>query len=258
MSDPAPVLACRGLALAVPGRTLCRDVAFDIRAGECWVVVGPNGAGKTTLLHTLAGLRPPAAGDVLLGGMPIASYTPRRRAQRLGLLPQDTVDAFPATALEMALGGRHPHIPRWRPESPADIAAARGALAAVGMGDAALRDVQTLSGGERRRVALATLLAQDPPVMLLDEPTNHLDIAHEVRTFDLLARLARDRGHAVVMAVHDLALAARYATHAVLLGCDHVETGPASALLDAAKLSALYGVQLIAMAHPRGTAFLPA
>jgi len=107
-------------------------------------------------------------------------------------------------------------------------------------------------------VAIAMLLAQDPPVMLLDEPANHLDIAHEVRTFELLARLARERGRAVFMAVHDLTLAARYATHAVLLGCDKVEAGPAAQLLEAGRLSLLYGQPLIAVPHPRGPAFLPA
>jgi len=178
MNSAPPILACQGLALSVPGRTLCRDLAFDVHAGERWVIVGRNGAGKTTLLQTLAGLRPPAAGVVTLAGVPIAGHAPRRRAQQLGFLPQDTVDAFPATVLEIALGGRHPHIPRWRPESAADVVRARDALAAVGMDDAAMRDVQTLSGGERRRVALAMLLAQDPDVLLLDEPTNHLDIAH--------------------------------------------------------------------------------
>ncbi len=258
MSSAPPLLSCQGLALAVPGRTLCRDVAFDVRAGECWVVVGPNGAGKTTLLHTLAGLRKPAAGSVLLAGESLEDCAPRRRAQRLGFLPQDTFDAFPASALEIALGGRHPHIPRWHPESASDVQLARNALVAVGMNDAASRDVQTLSGGERRRVALAMLLAQDPEVLLLDEPTNHLDIAHEVRSLDLLASLARTRGRAVVMALHDLTLAARYATHVVLMGCAGVEVGLAATLLDAEKLSALYGQQLVAVAHPRGRAFLPA
>jgi iron complex transport system ATP-binding protein len=258
MSDATPILACRGLTLAVPGRTLCRDLAFDVRAGDCWVVVGRNGAGKTTLLQTLAGLRAPAAGTITLAGEAIAECAPRRRAQRLGFLPQDTFDAFPATALEIALGGRHPHIPRWRPESAADVQAARDALAAVGMADAATRDVQTLSGGERRRVALAMLLAQDAEVMLLDEPTNHLDIAHEVGSLEILAHLARERGRAVVMALHDLTLAARYATHTVLLGGAQAEAGLAADLLEPQKLSALYGQDLVAVAYARGKAFLPA
>jgi iron complex transport system ATP-binding protein len=258
MNSTAPILSCRDLTLAVPGRTLCRGVSFDVRAGECWVIVGPNGAGKTTLLQTLAGLRRPAAGTITLAGVPIMEHAPRARAQRLGFVPQDTIDAFPATALEVTLGGRHPHVPRWHSESAADLTQARDALKAVGMGDAQMRDVQTLSGGERRRVALAMLLAQDPEVMLLDEPTNHLDIAHEVRALDLLATLAREHGHAVVMVLHDLTLAARHATHVVLLGCAEVEAGAASPLLTAQKLSALYGQELVAVPHPRGTAFLPA
>ena len=257
MSSAPPILACRDLALVVPGRTLCRDVAFDVHAGECWVIIGRNGAGKTTLLQTLAGLRQPAAGTITLAGVPIMNYAPRKRAQLLGFLAQDTFDAFPATALEIALGGRHPHIARWHPESAADLKLAGEALAAVGMDDAAMRDVQTLSGGERRRVALAMLLAQDPEIMLLDEPTNHLDIAHEVRSLELLSHLARARGRAIVMALHDLTLAARYATHAVLLGSDKVEAGTAGALFKAEKLSALYDQELVAVAHPRGTAFLP-
>jgi len=258
MNIAPPILACRDLTLAVPGRTLCRDVAFEIQSGECWVIVGRNGAGKTTLLQTLAGLRQPGVGAVMLAGEPIMDYAPRQRARQLGFLPQDTFDAFPATVLEIALGGRHPHIPRWRPESAADLAHARKALTTVGMDRDESRDVQTLSGGERRRVALAMLLAQDPAVMLLDEPTNHLDIAHEVQTLELLSHLARERSRAVVMVLHDLTLAARYATHAVLLGSDRVEAGPAGDLLVADKLSALYGQELVAMAHPRGTAFLPA
>ncbi|MEO8755741.1 MAG: ABC transporter ATP-binding protein [Casimicrobiaceae bacterium] len=253
-----PLLECRNVTLTVPGRVLCRDVSFAVQAGECWVIVGPNGTGKTTLLSTLAGLRTPAAGAILLEGRAISAVSTRTRAMRIGLLPQDDFDAFPDTALEIALAGRHPHVPRWRGESALDIARAEDALAAVGMAEAASRNVQTLSGGERRRVALAMLLAQDPAVMLLDEPTSHLDIAHEVRTLELLEQRARGDRHAVVMALHDLALAARHATHAILFGFDEVASGPAADLLTVDRLSALYGQPLVAIAHPRGTAFLPA
>jgi iron complex transport system ATP-binding protein len=253
---PAPLLECRDVTLRVPGRTLCEGLSLAVRAGECWVLVGPNGAGKTTLLTTLAGLRAPASGTVLLDGEPVTSRPARERALRLGLVPQDTFDAFPDTALEIALAGRHPHVPRWRGESAHDVTLARAALAAVGMHDAADRDVQTLSGGERRRVAIAMLLAQDPPVMLLDEPTHHLDVAHEVRTLDLLAGRMRT-GHALVMTLHALTLAARHATHAVLMGGERVECGPAAALLTAERLSRLFGQSLVAVGHGSATAFLP-
>ncbi|MFO1304252.1 MAG: ABC transporter ATP-binding protein [Burkholderiales bacterium] len=251
------LLAGDDLALAVPGRTLCKGLSFAVNAGEVWVLVGPNGAGKTTLLHVLAGLRAPAAGTVRLGDRAIREWTPRERALRIGLLAQDTFDAFPDTALEIALAGRHPHLARWRAESSEDVQAARDALAVVGCADLAQRNVQTLSGGERRRVAIAMLLAQDPEVMLLDEPANHLDVAHEVRVLDLIAARAREAGRAVVMAVHDLTLAARHATHALLIGRDGASAGPARAMLTERDLSALFGQRLAAIPFEGSTAFLP-
>ena len=251
------LLECRDVTLTVPGRRLCEGLSFSVRGGECWVLVGPNGAGKTTLLATLAGLREATAGAVLVAGQPIRAWGTRERARKIGLLPQDSFDAFPDTALEIVLSGRHPHTPRWSRESAQDVALAKAALVAVDMGHAARRNVQTLSGGERRRVAFALLLAQDPDVMLLDEPTNHLDVAHEVRTLDLLGERVRDHRHAVVMALHDLALATRHATHAVLFGFDRVVAGPACELLSADRLSVLFGQPLVAFAHPRGTVFVP-
>ena len=253
----SPLLSVEYVTLAVPGRTLCRGLSFAVSANEVWAIVGPNGAGKTTLLAALAGLRAPAAGTIRLGDRAIREWTPRERALRIGLLPQDTVDAFPDTAIEIALAGRHPHVPRWRAESDDDVATAKAALDAVECASLADRNVQTLSGGERRRVALAMLLAQDPEVMLLDEPTNHLDVAHEVRVLELLARRVREGRRAIVMSLHDLTLAARHATHALLFGFDGVSAGPAREMMTAPKLSALYGQALAGVPFEDGTAFLP-
>jgi iron complex transport system ATP-binding protein len=251
------ILAVDNVSLAVPGRTLCSSLSLTVAAGERWVVVGPNGVGKTTLLAALAGLRLPAAGSIRLDGRALREWTPRERALRMGLLPQDTVDAFPDTALEIALAGRHPHVPRWRAESKDDMALAEAALDAVECKGLARRNVQTLSGGERRRVALAQLIAQDPAIMLLDEPTNHLDVAHEVRMLDLLAaRVARGR-RAIVMSIHDLTLAARHATHALLFGFDGVAAGPVNEMLTERRLSALYGQPLARVDFEDGVAFLP-
>ena len=252
------MLTVNDLTLAMAGRTLCSALSLAVNAGERWVIVGPNGVGKTTLLATLAGLRAPASGAICIEGRAMREWTPRERALRVGLLPQDTVDAFPDTALEIAIAGRHPHVARWRAESPDDVAAARTALADVDCAGLAERNVQTLSGGERRRVALAMLLAQDPAIMLLDEPTNHLDVAHEVRVLDLLARRVSTGQRAIVMSIHDLTLAARHASHALLFGFEGVSAGPASEMLTARNLSALYRQALVAVPHAGGTAFLPA
>src|SRR4029453_3689976 len=116
---------------------------------------------------------------------------------------------------------------------------------------------QTLSGGERRRVALAMMLAQDPTIMLLDEPTNHLDVAHEVRVLELLAARVEGARRAIVMSLHDLTLAARHATHAILFGFDRVSAGTAHAMLTEGNLSALYGQPLARVAFEDGIAFLP-
>ena len=258
MSTGTTVLAARGLALAIAGRPLCAAFDFAVNAGECWAIVGPNGAGKTTLLRVLAGLAPPAAGHVLYGAAHVDALAPRERALRRGLLPQDSGDAFPATVLETVLVGRHPHLPRFGWEGARDIALARAALAAFAVADLAARDVRTLSGGERRRVALAALLAQDPPLLLLDEPSSHLDIAQQAGALDVLAALARERGKALVMVLHDLHLAARYCDHALLLGHGRAEAGRVDAMLRADRLSALFGRNLRELADGEVRAFVPA
>lgn len=239
-----PLLATHGLRVTIADITVCSDLALSVRRGECWAMLGRNGAGKTTLLHTLAGLRQPAAGSIDFAGRPLAAWTGRDLARRRALLAQDDFDAFPASVLETTLIGRHPHLSRWDWESPRDLAIARAALAAVDFAEGEARDVRTLSGGERRRVGLAALLAQEPELFLLDEPATHLDLAYQLAVLDRLTAIARDQQKALIMVVHDVNLAARYCDHALLLDRGSALAGPAAELLTAERLTALYGVAL--------------
>ena len=256
MTD-VPNLSCRGLSLTVADRTLVTGLDFDVREGEVWVVVGPNGAGKTTLVSALAGLKAPAAGDIRYDGRPIASLAPRERAKIRGFLPQESVDHFPATVLETALVGRHPHLARWQWESAADVERARTALASFGLAGLDARDARTLSGGERRRLALAALVAQDPRLLLLDEPSSHLDLGQQVAALDALAALTQGGGRAVVMVLHDLHLALRYADHAIALGGERAIAGAAKDVLTASALSDVFGHRLVAVGEGTTRSLLP-
>lgn len=264
MAAPAPAalndsparLAARGLDVAVPGRRLVQALEFEARAGDFIAVLGQNGVGKTLTLHTLAGLRAPAAGRVELHGRDIGAWPGRERARRLGLLPQITDDPFPATVFDTALIGRHPHLPFWQWEGAEDHARARDALAAVGLAALAPRAVDSLSGGERRRLDVATLLAQDVPVCLLDEPTNHLDPQHRREVLGLF-RARADAGGIVIATLHDPTQAARFASRALLLfGDGRWQFGDADEVLTAASLSALYRVPVEEIGWRGGRVFV--
>ncbi|MEZ5566586.1 MAG: ABC transporter ATP-binding protein [Gammaproteobacteria bacterium] len=210
------MLTCSAVEVAVAGRSLIRDLSFTLAAGDLLCVLGPNGAGKTLALHTFAGLRPASRGFIRLDGNRLEQMGRREVAQRLGLLLQDDTESFPATVMETALMGRHPHLGGSRAESTQDIALATAALTTMGLADFKERLVATLSGGERRRLSLARLLTQDPRVWLLDEPVNHLDPRHQIAVLTHLRHLAAAcRG--VVMTVHDPSLALRFGSHALLL-----------------------------------------
>ena len=159
--------------------------------------------------------------------------------------------------LETVLIGRHPHLSRWQWEGAQDLRIAREALAAADMTGTDARDVRTLSGGERRRVALAAVLAQQPQLFLLDEPSSHLDLAHQIALLDRLVDAVRAGGKALVMVVHDINLAVRYCDHALLLADGIALAGTAPELLRADRLSAVFGIALQAVAGPRGSVFTP-
>jgi len=237
-----PLLETHALEVEVNGRVLVRELALALDRGSLVALLGPNGVGKTLLLHTLAGLRTASAGTVLIRGADLQHLAQRERALALGLLLQEQDDPFPTTALDTVLMGRHARLGLWQWESTNDRAIARRALARMDLDTMERRMSATLSGGERRRLALATLLVQDPDVLLLDEPLNHLDPRHQVAVLAALRALA-DSGKGVIASLHDPVAAHRHFDHALLLhGDGRWQFGTAGSLLDAAALSALYGV----------------
>jgi iron complex transport system ATP-binding protein len=255
----AILLEARGLAVAIGGRTLCRALDMTLRSGERLAILGRNGAGKSTLLATLAGLRDPAAGEVLIDGQTYAASQPRQIARRRGWLPQASYDAFASTVLETALVGRHPHIGRWNWESDQDVAIARAALASTSLAGLEQRAVHSLSGGERQRLALATLLTQQPALYLLDEPLAHLDLNHQIATLELFSAEVRERDGACVMVLHDPGLAARYCDSALLLfGDGEWRAGPGVEVITTENLSRLYAHPLRELRDGEQRWFVPA
>ena len=249
MSAVAPSLfSCNNVRVGVSGRTLVEALDLEVGGGELLAVLGQNGSGKSLTMHTLAGLRPAASGQVLLGERDVAVGRRQDIAQELALLPQHVDDIFPATVLDTAMIGRHPHIGRFQWESPKDIEIGRAALAAVDLEELAHRDILTLSGGERRRLAIAQVLTQQPRVYLLDEPTNHLDPQHQLDTLRLFRERA-DAGAAVIASLHDVNLAVRYADRCLLLyGDGRWDIGATPEVLDEQRLSELYATPMESVA----------
>ncbi|HEY9199321.1 MAG TPA: ABC transporter ATP-binding protein [Gammaproteobacteria bacterium] len=251
------VLSIHDLTVHIGGVEVCRGLTLDFAPGQCWAILGRNGSGKTTLLHTLAGIHAQQIGEVRLDGAPMQAQSRRRIAQRLGLLPQDSRDPFPATVLETALLGRHPHSSPWAWETVEDVRLAQQSLHQVGLDGWDERDVATLSGGERRRLALATLFTQAPDILLLDEPTNHLDLHHQIALLNLLAQQAREQHKTVIMVLHDLNLAARFADHCLLLyGDGNVCAGTCDEVLETSVLERLYN-QTLRKISDKPPAWLP-
>jgi iron complex transport system ATP-binding protein len=254
----APLLEAQDLVLGVNGRTLVRDLSFRLGAGEMWCMLGPNGVGKSTLLHTAVGLREPQGGVLRLAGKPLADWPVGAAARQRGFLPQTFHDAFSASVLECVMLGRHPYLSRWQWEGENEREIALAALQAVDLAGFERRDVLTLSGGERQRVALAALLTQDPPLFLLDEPVSHLDLHHQIMVLAHLGELARSRGKSVLFTLHDLNLAARFATHALLLTPQGVvRQGPVGEVLNEVALQGAFGHRVTRVEAAGQTLFVP-
>jgi iron complex transport system ATP-binding protein len=254
----APLLETQDLLLRAGGRTLVREMSFRLNAGEVWCLLGPNGAGKSTFIHTAVGLREPQGGALRLAGRLLADWPVGEAARQRGFLPQAVHDAFSASVLESVMLGRHPYLSRWQWEGEDEREIALAALEAVDLAGFERRDILTLSGGERQRVALAALLAQDAPLLLLDEPVSHLDLHHQVLVLEHLVKLARVRAKGVLFTVHDLDLAARFASHALLLTPQAtVLHGPIAKVLTEAALLDAFAHRVTRVEAAGRTLFVP-
>ncbi|GIE98659.1 ABC transporter ATP-binding protein [Paractinoplanes rishiriensis] len=217
MTRHQPDLRAEQLRLAYPGRRVVDGLDLDLPTGRITAIVGANACGKSTLLRALARLMAPEAGCVRLDGAAIHTLPTRQVARQVGILPQSPVTPAGLTVVDLVSRGRAPHQSWWQQWSSADEAAVTAALAATGMTGLANRPVDELSGGQRQRAWIAMAVAQATPVLLLDEPTTFLDLSHQIDVLDLLVDLNRRDGRTIVMVLHDLNQAGRYADHLVAM-----------------------------------------
>jgi iron complex transport system ATP-binding protein len=247
----ASVLEARKVSAGYRDRRVLDAVSLTLPEGGITALVGPNGSGKSTLLKTMARLLALQGGSVLLDGRAIRERPSAEIARRLAVLPQQPSAPETLTVRELVEQGRYPHLGPLRMLRSADHEEVREALRLTGLEDFAHRPVEALSGGERQRAWIALTLAQGAPVLLLDEPTTFLDIGHQIEVLDVVADLARKRGMTVVMVLHDLNQAARYADRMVVLSQGRiVADGPANVVLEPEMLARVFNIRAAILTDP--------
>jgi len=210
-------LVAHGVSIGYDGHRVIESLDLTLPEGKVTAVVGPNACGKSTLLRGLARLHPLEAGRVTLGDLDVTAMPRKELARSVGVLPQSSVAPDGVRVAELVGRGRYPHQGWFGRHSSDDDAVVMRSLEATGVADLADRPVAELSGGQRQRVWVAMVLAQETDIVLLDEPTTFLDVTHQIELLDLLADLNAERGTTVVMVLHELNLAARYADHLVVM-----------------------------------------
>ncbi|MFI5956130.1 ABC transporter ATP-binding protein [Cryptosporangium sp. NPDC051539] len=246
-----PELRAEGLTLGYDKRVVVDGLSVDLPPGRITVIVGANACGKSTLLAALARLLAPKSGTVTLDGKSIHSQPTRQVARTIGMLPQSPVAPAGLTVVDLVTRGRSPHQTWWRQWSGDDESAVSAALAATSMTELKDRPVDELSGGQRQRAWIAMAIAQGTPLLLLDEPTTFLDLAHQIDVLDLVVDLNRDEGKTVVMVLHDLNQACRYADHLIAMQDGRiVRQGPPADVVDVALIRDVFSVECQVGADP--------
>ncbi len=227
-----------------------RRVRLDVRAGEVLGIIGPNGSGKSTLLRLMSGLLEADEGDVVLSGRPLRSFSRRMLARRIAFLPQEPQTAFGFSVRQVVAMGRFPYLAAFGFLGEHDVDVVERAMQETETNRFGSRAFPTLSGGEKQRVLIASILAQEPSAMLLDEPTAALDIHHRSEILDLLRALAR-KEIAVVVVTHDLNAASQFCDRLILL-CDGevARAGAPAEVMDQELLSDVYGARVRVVENP--------
>ncbi|MFI5756224.1 ABC transporter ATP-binding protein [Streptomyces sp. NPDC051569] len=244
-------LTARELTLAYEDRTVVHELDLAVPEGRVTVIVGPNACGKSTTLRALGRLLKPKDGAVLLDGAELAKIPTRKIAQSIGLLPQSPVAPEAITVADLVSRGRQPHQHWWQQWSDEDERAVTDAMERTDVAALAERSVDELSGGQRQRVWIAMALAQETDLLLLDEPTTFLDISHQVEVLDLVRRLNHEQGRTVVIVLHDLNQAARYADHLVAMKAGRiVAEGHPSEIVTADLVRKVFGLESVVVPDP--------
>ncbi len=202
--------------VSITGKLLCKALNLEIQAGEFWGILGPNGVGKTTLLKSMCHITPITAGQIVLAEKPLTDYSDKERAQQIGLMQQEYSYFFPSTVYEAVKLGRFPYLTNLCYESELDLQMIENSLKQTDLMELKDRPIQTLSGGEKRRVHLAMLLCQNPNYFFLDEPNNHLDLPHSMKLMQILLKNQKN-GKSIIMVSHEINLISHYCNKILML-----------------------------------------
>ena len=241
------MLQGKNISVQYGAQTAVHQVSFTLQPGQWLMLAGPNGAGKSTLIRAIAQTIP-YTGRITLDGNDLRSLRPAERAKQIAVLSQHHSAQYGYTVEEIVQLGRYAHRKGFLSSKPdGEDPCVDDALSLTGLTEYRRRSVLTLSGGELQRVFLAQVFAQSPKVLLLDEPANHLDLPYQQHIFSLLSQWLQTSGRAVLSVVHDLSLAKKYGTHALLMHQgNYVAYGETDAVLTASNLQAVYGMDVYA------------
>ena len=244
-------LSASDVTLGYDGQEVIAGLRLDVPDAQITAIVGPNASGKSTLLRALGRVLRPDSGHVVLDGHDIHSLPTKEVARRLGLLPQAPTAPAGITVEELVTRGRSPHQSFFHQWSARDQEVVESSLRATGIETLVGRRVDELSGGQRQRVGIAMALAQETDLLLLDEPTTFLDLAHQIDVLDLIARLNTQQRRTIVVVLHDLNLAARYAHHLVaMVDGTIVAAGAPPHVLNAELVTTVFGIDCVVIPDP--------